>query len=766
MADRFLIAPLKSGLITALPAWQIAEDSFAKLENAYVFRGRVTKRLGTELMGSGATSSMTAPLLSRLRKSLGAYAAGAKNTIINVAVGQQFSVNDIILTVKNATIGQALLTTDVTITATVTGAAQVTFVGAGVGTLYFYPSLPVMGICNYQVGPINNQPTLAFDTTFAYQYSTTSWQETAGPLRLHGTDLNYVWTCNWRNAPNTGLLFISNFQVANPNGASVATDDPMYYWDGATWTPLTAAGPTGIFAFLPGGMARANSPYVFTARIIIQFKGSLLLLNTIENDNTGGTKGTPGFGMNTWYRQRCRFSFLGSPLAVNAWYQSQQEDAAGNTYGGGGFVDAPTQEEIVSAEFIKDRLIVYFERSTWEIVYTGNQAEPFQWQQINSELGSMSTFSVVPFDKAVLGIGDTGVHACSGANVERIDEKIPDNIFEISKKNSGSLRVAGIRDYFSELVYWAYPSIALDSRNTRRFPDKLLVYNYQNTTWSIWDDTFTAFGYFYQQQDVTWADLMETWAEYTLTWGDGVQYQNERRIIGGNQQGYVLLFTRDLDVNAQSRTITNVAIGGDTYTLTLTVIDHTLEVGDYVYVLDLNGINNFPAGIYEVITIVDKDNFTLVADEPGVTGVYTGGGTLFTVSQIDILSKQWNPYISKERSLFLQFIDFCVQKTALSQVTVDYYSSASSYSTLEAAQQTNTIMGTSVLETSPYSTVPFEQVQDLLWHRVYFQINGQFIQIRIFWSNDQLRTPSISLDNFTLEGLILCTQPTSSTLEI
>ena len=58
----------------------------------------------------------------------------------------------------------------------------------------------------------------------------------------------------------------------------------------------------------------------------------------------------------------------------------------GNIADGGGYIDASTEEQIVSAEFIKDRLIVYFERSTWELAYTGNEVLPFVWQKINTEL--------------------------------------------------------------------------------------------------------------------------------------------------------------------------------------------------------------------------------------------------------------------------------------------------------------------------------------------------------------------------------------------
>lgn len=65
--DRFLIAPYSEGLVSALEPWLIPDEAFTLLQNAYVWRGRVRKRFGGELMGNGATSSMTAPLLSRFR---------------------------------------------------------------------------------------------------------------------------------------------------------------------------------------------------------------------------------------------------------------------------------------------------------------------------------------------------------------------------------------------------------------------------------------------------------------------------------------------------------------------------------------------------------------------------------------------------------------------------------------------------------------------------------------------------------------------------
>ena len=121
------------------------------------------------------------------------------------------------------------------------------------------------------------------------------------------------------------------------------------------------------------------------------------------------------------YVNRASYSQVGSPLTQIVGARTFQEKVS--------FIDAATTESIVSAQFLKDRLIVFFEKSTWEFVYQFNYVYPFAWQKINTELGADSTFSQIPFDKVVLGVDNIGIHACTGSNVDRIDGKIPDEVF-------------------------------------------------------------------------------------------------------------------------------------------------------------------------------------------------------------------------------------------------------------------------------------------------------------------------------------------------
>ena len=812
---------MNSGLVTALRPWMIQDDAFSQLENAYVFRGRVRKRFGSTLTGSGASSSQTAPLNSRVRVLLGStdgngdlapIVPGAKGSI-----GQMFSIGDEIFTVNDLgtpaimlTTGILLGTTDITgsLSGTVPGAigmlgqtfningilftvtvnapgpqiltrtpvggvthtfdmttgnfvftgetplknvyffsathtfdttsGQATFTGAMPLTpVYFYPATPIMGLTLYETDAIIDSTAIAFDMQFAYNYTAGMWESIASTPTWHGSDSQFFWATNYRGAAlNSSEIYVTNFN-ATKNAAPGLTDDPMYYYD-----------PTGGFQIFSPKFFVAGD-IVQSCRIIIPFHDRLLLLNTIEQNAAGN--------FNAHYPARCRFSHFGSPIPANAngsWLENGQVG-----WDGAGWEDASTDEEIVAAEFIKDRLIVYFERSTWEIVYTGNGAHPFIWQKINTELGAVATFSSVPFDKFILTVGNVGVHACSGANVERIDSKIPQQIFKINNDNQGIYRVHGIRDYNTEMVYWSFPQQGSNAYNSV-FPNKVLVYNYQNDTWSVNDDVITCFGLFEQQEDTTWETATFTWGESSDTWGSGLQDEQSRRVIFGNQQGYIFYVAPETPRNAPSMQITDIVVAGDN--TNLTIINHSLDVGDYIYIENCPQLNFNPLSgtyIYQVQNVTDAN--TVSIGTIGLSSPYIGGATAAHVSNMIIQSKQWNPYIDKGMDVSIGKIDFGVQKTDGGQVYIDYAPSASNISMVSDASGNDVILGNqNILETTAYLSIPLEQTQERLWHTIYFQGAGECIQITISMNVAQMLDPNITFNDFQLEGIVLYTNPT------
>ena len=766
--DRFLIAPFdeNSGLNTSMRPWQIPDQAWAQMNNAYVYRGRIRKRFGSKYMASGASVG-TASLTSRLRIQVGTIGAPTSPVPGSVfQLGQMFSAGTQLFTVYQTGAPAAMLATGPGTGTfnTTTGAFVLAGTGLAGGTpIFFYPALPVMGLTQYDFAAVNAYPTIGFDTQFAYQFSNGAWALSPGSPTWHGTDTNFFWTENvvYPNAAATALtraLFATNFYVVNINGAGSANDDPIYYFNNSTWTAYVPYLNPGA------GNAPSTGAFVKTCLIILNFYGRVLLLNTIEND------GGAALGTNTNYVNRMRWCNLGNIFSVNAWYGVGAADNAGNIGKTAGFSDASTLEAIIGAEFIKDRLIVYFEQSTWEIVYTQNEQKPFRWQKINTELGSMATFSTIAFDKAVLAIGETGVHSCNGANVTRIDSKIPSEIFNIANPATQTERVCGIRDYYNEVVYWSVP-IAKQITD-QPYPTKVLIYNYQNETWAFNDDCITAFGYFDGISSPTWATLIGTWAEWNTTWNSAQSQAQVRQVIAGNQEGFTFILDTDTAATPRNAGVLQVtqmvqqAVG-----IELVIYNHMIQSGDYVYLENAQGVVLNGNGIY-VAVYVDKNTITVIYPpeiytQPTFTGTYTGGGTIARVSNYNLYSKQWNPYDKDGRNVYLAKIDFGVLATATGEVTIDYSPSSTSLSSIDEGVATETIMGTSVLETKPYpaNLYPLEQYQNRLWHPVYFQTDGECIQINIYMSPTQMCDPKISLVDFEIEGLILNTKPVSTRLQ-
>ena len=149
--DRFLIAPLQTGLETDLKPWQTPDDSFSELNNAYVFRGRVRKRFGSQLTG---TTHLNSRLRIFLKNTDGAGAAAGNVPGVIWKVGQMFSVGAEVFTVYNPAAGAQVMYsttgTSTTLTYNLTNGAYV-FAGSAIATpVYFYPGDPVMGLTMYE----------------------------------------------------------------------------------------------------------------------------------------------------------------------------------------------------------------------------------------------------------------------------------------------------------------------------------------------------------------------------------------------------------------------------------------------------------------------------------------------------------------------------------------------------------------------------------------------------------------------------------------
>lgn len=774
--DRFFIAPYdqKSGLQTAVKPWLIPDEAFSELLNAYVFRGRVRKRFGSRWFGETAESS-------RLRFTVDTtdVAGSASGTVPGgpFTIGKEFSIGGVTFIVNVlGTPANLLVSNGSAATATfntTTGAFNFVGVRDSLGALivaaavFFYPALPVMGLLTYDNNNLQNEQTIGFDTQFAYQYiAGTGWERLAGEVtpgasEWFGDDSQFFWGTTWSGVDSSNkVFFVTNF---NPNEPNFMRTFFAGLWD--NFRPQLDATPN----------------FLNSARILLPFKNRLIALNTWEGPGAAG----PG----TNYPNRCRYSTAAaSPLDVNSWRQ--------DIPGRGNGIDAPTIEAIVSAEFVKDRLIVFFEESTWELVYTGNQAYPFAWYQLNTELGAESPFSVIPFDKVCLAVGNVGIHACNGSNVERIDDYIPDEIFKVHNTDNGIFRVYGVRDFLVEMAYWTFPDT--QSNTAFPFPNRVLVYNYQTGTWGINEDSITVFGYFQPQISVTWDSETVTW-DSDVTWDDGEVTALFRQVVAGNQQGYTFIIEADNPRNAPVLQITDITIAvPGSNIITITSIDHNLRENQYFYLQGITGTGNLTLlnnKIFQVLNdgLSTSDTFNfLYSDDINsvIAGVYSGGGLIARVSNISIRTKEYNFYAKEGRNAYVSRIDFMVDNDSIedingtvisgSQLQVNFFVSTNVENLLASAAGTGTLLGTGTLDAFAYESVPFEKDAERLWHPVYLQADGEVIQLHITMSDEQMRTvipfefvpeeggdPVISytgpaLVDFQMHAMCIHAKPTSS----
>ncbi len=839
--DKFLIGynDNNSGLQTNVKPWLIADNAFQSLNNAYVLRGRVKKRFGTILLGDNQTGS-------RLRLSLGST-DGSGNLSGTVpgdifAIGQMFSCDSDIFTVYQlGTPGDCLSTSLATCTYnTSTGVFSV--LGSNPSTeLFFYPAAPVMGLTQFFLEQTSSFATIGFDTQFAYQFNITtrSWDRlSSGDSLWTGTDYQFFWTASFIGA----LSALDNLWVSNFNA-----DDGIRYWDNSIWTkpvlnytkganlgstdgsgnasgtvpgssgfigqvftigqttftvdiPSGALTPaskstsglvgTGTFDIATGAYtfsgAQINSSifftgnnYIQTSLIIVQFKNRLIFLNTIELVDNVSTK----------FPYRCRFSGFNDSLSASSWMQ----DFPGN----GGFIDAPTEQQIVTAQFVKDRLIVYFDSSTYELVYTSNQVQPFVWQKINNELGAVSTFSEIPFDKVVLGIDDNGIHACNGSNVDRIDNKIPQYPFSISNESHGQDRVAGVRDYYNEMAYW---SVVSNDRNVNFiYPNQVLVYNYINETWATITDSFTAFGYFFlvpESTGLTWGQTSTPWGQNGNLWNSTASSSNNttvRTVIAGNQEGFIQALQQNVFDNAPSLQVTNFTTINPGQAL-ISCINHNLTLDQFILFENMNGltftdslgnilpnlmgrisddpINSLTPNSF-IITALDNDSQPI-----SITGTYVGGGTMALVSNLNISTKQYNFYTEQDRNIYLSRVDFLVDKTENGSVMVDYLTSSSQISLvnegLGSLISPGPLPGNGTLETSAYELSNFEKYQVRLWHPVYMYAEGECVQLQLNMTTNQMYSYDINsdgtvkyvaLNDFQMHAMVFYVTPTSNRMQ-
>jgi hypothetical protein len=798
-------SPLKitgnsTGLVQQREEFILPDDAYPRLQNAYVWRERIKRKKGFELLGrlqrtvtgfagntNGAGNFLSLLFISFGLESTSSFVPGSFTATVGAITVTEPSPPDGTLLFNGVPAAPSFINWSTGEVGLVTGLAA-TAVNV---SFDYYPGLPVMGIRTRELTNSTNDQTIFFDQNYAYVFNegTNSFQEfipgttwNAQGEAVDGT--SFFWSTNYWTSetviPGTATPLFSTsgvklFWETNNTGQFGVNADPPRITDGITWVdfyddtlPATNSPWAQIDAATP------NPNFLTNFLSMLPFRGRMVTFNTWEGPSATGSIN---------YSNRIRWSQIGNPFTPFAAGPPTTGAWRDDIRGRGGYLDIPTSEDIVSIGFVRDNLVIYCERSTWQLRYTGRTIAPFQIEKVNSELGGEGPFSAVQFDTSLVGIGDKGIVECDSYKSERIDIKIPDFVFEFQNGNDGPSRVHGIRDFINRLAFWTIPlSSSYDAQvpaDSKIFPNQRLVYNYENDSWALFDDSLTALGTYQPQSSRTWLNTPIPWIQCNFSW-IGTQAQGIPSIVGGNQQGFVE-YLNEKTVNDPSLFISAIQANTTAPTV-VTSPNHNLTTGMVIGIKGIptgtpfdnlnNGIfgiilgdnagadtaNKFRLMIYDPLT---RQFSTPQLDTPPVPPmVYVGGGVINLRENFSILSKKFN-FLDEGQSIQLGYVDVLIDATETGEdgaislnVYLDYNENEAS-NTLPRNEINNDSL---IDEPDTFFNSVIPTVSSSLngiggtkfWQRVYCPTRANFLTLEYTFSNAQLageeQTKNVQID--------------------
>jgi hypothetical protein len=494
----------------------------------------------------------------------------------------------------------------------------------GIG--YFAPRLAdesrIFGIFEHTL-PNGNKELLAIDQNFLYKFNT-------------GTGI-------FDQIPFAGSM-------AAYTGFNISAKD--LYVSGTTYPTKTN---TQRFVFTGEGItanAAGSAIFFYNGTDVRDFTGAV---DNPDFANPPGGTLTRAFYV-LWFNER--LNFIVPTITAVEYNQgvlySGIRDSSGNgdkfNVAGSGQFNADTYQNITGATILGQILALNFDRMAYTLEKTRDAFNPYFGRAVPGPLGTNAKFSAVTWADKCRSIGRTGILSTDGRQNLRVDDKIP--FFTSGTQN---LRVGDKIPFFTadeidqvdfNLTYggydrinsqflWSYKQSETDSDTQNR----VLVGNYEENSWSIYDLRLTVFGQTDIGLNLTWDDIdgasgNESWAQWDTTgeiWdriglGEAVQ-----KTLAGDDLGFIYQLNQDFDDYFSD---ISVIAQGATTVLTVTAIG--IEAGDSVTVSNVEGmtqINNFDPATNQLL----GDPYTVLAATPTSITInvdstlfdaYTTGGTV------------------------------------------------------------------------------------------------------------------------------------------
>jgi len=644
-----LIAPFRTGLDTDLEPWLAPQDSFSVIDNVHIHHSYLEKRSGFQLFAQTVPSSATININNIDQANPGE---------VTTAAAHGYLTGDVIYI--EGVVGMIEVNNQI-FTITVTGASTFTlgvdttgftaYGGGGTTQIVDTDLDRIMGIWRY-IKNDNTKELLAFNTTRASVYigGTVAFSQLDGAPIMSGDDDDYIVAYNWQGSGLDNRLYFTNGKAFDG-----ATLDGIRFYDGngATTTDFNTNS-------LGGGRT------LYGCKLIFTLKQRLVVLNTFEFNGA----------ITSNFPQRARWCQAQSP--------SNWDDLVP---GGGGFVDAPTGEQIVSAQLLQDIIIVMFTNSVWTLRPVPDPALPFRWDRINDFRACDGKMATVGYDREIRALGVRGITATDGVETRRIDQRIED--FTTDLINIDEFEKVFCLRSFEKRRWWT-----LFAKGTAEENSAALIWDDESSAFSTYTIAMNCLGYGNAGMDYRLSDFtavngldfaIKDFTEETLQ--SYFNQENQEIFLGGDLQGTVFIMENggdddgesistdifsaawnpfkekgiecqmsyiDFFVDSDKLTIAEVEFYKNndkspyhkqfidflpnldfvaeivettpTDPVNINAAGHGLTTGDTIFIYLVEGMTEVNSGGGYTITVVDENNFTLDGVDGTAFSAYTTGG--------------------------------------------------------------------------------------------------------------------------------------------
>lgn len=488
------------------------------------------------------------------------------------------------------------------------------------------------------------------------------------------------------------------FENIVPNGTNellVCSKDFLYKYDSGTNTFIqivnAGSAPVGGFGISDNEDYVSGTTYltktgaqrfVFTGRGMLDtyyYDGTDVRSFTLDNaDFTNPVAGTLTNAIQVfWFGERLNFVVP----RINGSFQNQQilfsgiRDSSGNgdkfDVPGSGTTEADTYENMLGGQILGDIIILTFVRSTWTLEKTRDAFNPYFIRKVPSVLGTDAGFSSVAWDYEIKSVGKTGLITSDGRRSLRFDNLLPYfTTDDISQKFFGITyggfdRING--QYLFSYVDTSNDPATLSSVITQ---DRVLVYNYEEKTFSINNQRFSVYGQTDLGQDLTMSQIDETidpsWIRMDTTeeiWNKIGLLDNTQKTLAGDNLGFV--YSINVGFNDYYVAISNITQAANAV---VTVSESAFQAGDRIIFENVEGMIEIEGQIGTVLSATTT-SLTVDIDTTNYTA-YTANGSVSKVIDFEAKLVPFNPYRSEGRLCYLSHIEFLLDTNA-GNLTVD-----------------------------------------------------------------------------------------------